>query len=249
MAIQDGAAGGIDAAIISRMVHPDEADLTEDAAEAVLRIFRLDQDVQHRLHDLLVKNPGRRLDPRRGGRTGELSPDQPPDRSGSRQGPVLLEEARLGDECRAGTAGPRAGGKSVRILRVAPDRLACDLRDRPHHRPPASWTHGRGQSRVILRLLQRPQGAEPDRADPATEKVTRLPSSATAQVVLPFPLPREHELLGRTAIGRTTIDVLRMNHPSLVALREILMAAGLESIPNVKSWVSIHSSAETRPGC
>ena len=32
---------------------------------------------------------------------------------------------------------------------------------------------------------------------------------------------------GRTPIGRTTIDVLRMNHPPLVALREILMEAGL----------------------
>ena len=34
-------------------------------------------------------------------------------------------------------------------------------------------------------------------------------------------------LIGKTAIGRTTIQVLRMNHPQLVALREILMAGGL----------------------
>ena len=62
--------------------------------------------------------------------------------------------------------------------------------------------------------------------DPATGKVTRLYH------------PRQHKwsyhfryegstLIGRTAIGRTTSDVLRMNHPPLVALREILMAAGL----------------------
>ena len=62
--------------------------------------------------------------------------------------------------------------------------------------------------------------------DPATGKVTRLYH------------PRRHKwayhfrfdgsiLTGRTAIGRTTIDVLRMNHPQLVALRDILMAAGI----------------------
>jgi hypothetical protein len=62
--------------------------------------------------------------------------------------------------------------------------------------------------------------------DPATGRVTRLYH------------PRRHKwshhfryeggtLIGRTAIGRTTIDVLRMNHPPLVALRETLMAAGL----------------------
>lgn len=57
MATQQGSAS-TDAAIIARMVRPDEADLTEDAAEAVLRIFRLDQSDQDRLHDLLVKNQG-----------------------------------------------------------------------------------------------------------------------------------------------------------------------------------------------
>ena len=62
--------------------------------------------------------------------------------------------------------------------------------------------------------------------DPATGKVTRLYH------------PRRHKwgyhfrfggstLIGRTAIGRTTIDVLRMNHPQLVALRDILIAAGI----------------------
>jgi hypothetical protein len=62
--------------------------------------------------------------------------------------------------------------------------------------------------------------------DPATGQMTRLYH------------PRRHKwsyhfrfdgsiLIGRTAIGRTTIDVLRMNHPQLVALRDILMAAGI----------------------
>ena len=61
--------------------------------------------------------------------------------------------------------------------------------------------------------------------DPTTGKLTRLYH------------PRRHKwpyhfhyhgskLIGRTAIGRTTIDVLRINHPTLVALREILMSAG-----------------------
>jgi HNH endonuclease len=61
--------------------------------------------------------------------------------------------------------------------------------------------------------------------DPVTGKLTRLFH------------PRRHKwswhfrwkggkLIGRTAIGRTTIDVLRINLPNLVALREQLMADG-----------------------
>ena len=61
--------------------------------------------------------------------------------------------------------------------------------------------------------------------DPRTGKLTRLFS------------PRRHkwthhfryaggELLGRTAIGRTTVEVLRINLPNLIALRELLMEDG-----------------------
>jgi hypothetical protein len=34
-------------------------------------------------------------------------------------------------------------------------------------------------------------------------------------------------LIGRTAIGRTTIEVLQINRPYLVAIREVLIAAGV----------------------
>lgn len=62
--------------------------------------------------------------------------------------------------------------------------------------------------------------------DPATGKLTRLYH------------PRRHSwshhfrsdggtLIGRTAIGRTTIEVLQINLPSRVALREVLQAAAL----------------------
>jgi hypothetical protein len=61
--------------------------------------------------------------------------------------------------------------------------------------------------------------------DPATGKLTRLFH------------PRRHKwshhfryeggtLLGRTAIGRTTIDVLRINLPNLVAIRQVLIEDG-----------------------
>ena len=61
--------------------------------------------------------------------------------------------------------------------------------------------------------------------DPAASKITRLFH------------PRRHKwlhhfryeggrLVGRTAIGRTTIDVLRINLPNLVALREWLIEDG-----------------------
>jgi hypothetical protein len=62
--------------------------------------------------------------------------------------------------------------------------------------------------------------------DTATGKITRLYH------------PRRHKwsyhfryqggtLIGRTAIGRTTIDVLQINRPYLVAIREVLVAAGV----------------------
>jgi hypothetical protein len=61
--------------------------------------------------------------------------------------------------------------------------------------------------------------------DRATGKITRLYH------------PRQHKwsyhfryqggtLIGRTAIGRATIDVLQINRPYLVAIREALIAAG-----------------------
>ncbi len=62
--------------------------------------------------------------------------------------------------------------------------------------------------------------------DPATRKLTRLFH------------PRRHKwshhfryqggvLIGRTAIGRTTVEVLQINLPNLVELRGILMDDGL----------------------
>jgi len=35
------------------------------------------------------------------------------------------------------------------------------------------------------------------------------------------------ELIGRTAIRRTTVEVLRINTPNLIALRELLVEDGL----------------------
>jgi hypothetical protein len=62
--------------------------------------------------------------------------------------------------------------------------------------------------------------------DPRTNKLTKLFH------------PRRHRwswhfrwdgpyLVGRTAIGRTTVDVLALNDPALVAVREALMEEGL----------------------
>lgn len=48
--------GNTEAAILTRMIHPERADLPEEAAEAVLKLFGLDQSDSDRLHDLLVRN-------------------------------------------------------------------------------------------------------------------------------------------------------------------------------------------------
>jgi hypothetical protein len=62
--------------------------------------------------------------------------------------------------------------------------------------------------------------------DPATGKLTRLYHPRRHKWVYHFRF-QGSTLIGRTAIGRTTIDVLHMNHPEIIALRGILMAGGL----------------------
>ncbi len=62
--------------------------------------------------------------------------------------------------------------------------------------------------------------------DPATGKVTRLYHPRRHKWSYHFRF-QHSTLIGRTAIGRTTIDVLKMNHPQLVALRDILTAGGV----------------------
>ena len=62
--------------------------------------------------------------------------------------------------------------------------------------------------------------------DPKTGKLTRLFHPRRHQWSYHF----QYEggtLIGRTAIGRTTIEVLQIDLPNLVALREVLMRAGL----------------------
>ncbi len=62
--------------------------------------------------------------------------------------------------------------------------------------------------------------------DPTTGKITRLYHPRRHKWAYHFRF-QGSTLIGRTAIGRTTIDVLQMNHVELVALRGILMAGGL----------------------
>ena len=45
-----------DAAIIARAIQSEEADLPEDSAGAVLRLFRLDASGVDRMHELGVEN-------------------------------------------------------------------------------------------------------------------------------------------------------------------------------------------------
>ena len=49
--------GNTEAAIITRMIHPEKADLPDVAAEALLRL-RFDQFDLDRMHELAVKNQG-----------------------------------------------------------------------------------------------------------------------------------------------------------------------------------------------
>jgi len=62
--------------------------------------------------------------------------------------------------------------------------------------------------------------------DPATGKLTRLFHPRRHQWHYHFRFDGS-TLTGRTAIGRTTVYVLQMNHPQMVALRDILIAGGV----------------------
>ncbi len=65
MATQQGRVtpGNTEAAIIARVIHPEEADLPGDAARVVLRLLRFDQGDLDRMHELAVKNQDDALTP------------------------------------------------------------------------------------------------------------------------------------------------------------------------------------------
>jgi hypothetical protein len=92
---------------------------------------------------------------------------------------------------------------------------------RHHHGPTAS-----GNLALSCAYCNGYKGPNLTGRDPQSGKIT------------PLFHPRKHKwgyhfcyegttLTGRTAIGRTTVDVLRINDPQRVALREILIAAGV----------------------
>jgi hypothetical protein len=70
------------------------------------------------------------------------------------------------------------------------------------------------------------KGANIAGLDPLTGKLTPLFNPRRHKWSRHF-LYAGGELIGRTTIGRTTIDVLQINLPNLVALRELLMEDGL----------------------
>ena len=56
MAMMQDITGSTEAAIIARMIHAEKADLPKGTAQAVLRLFSLDQADLDRMHILAVKN-------------------------------------------------------------------------------------------------------------------------------------------------------------------------------------------------
>ena len=88
--------GNSEAAILTRMIHPERADLPEEAAEAVLKLFGLDQSDSDRFHDLLVRNQDDSLTPAEKDELRDVSPRQHDDRPDARQGPPFPQEACLG---------------------------------------------------------------------------------------------------------------------------------------------------------
>jgi hypothetical protein len=119
----------------------------------------------------------------------------------------------------------RAGGRCEYCrLPQAASRVPFEIdhiRSRKHHGPTVA-----GNLALSCIYCNGYKGPDLSGIDPATGRLTKLFH------------PRRHKwdyhfryqggtLIGRTAIGRTTIDVLRINLPNLVALREVLMEDGL----------------------
>ncbi len=63
MATVQGTPTSTEAAIIARMIHPEKADLPNDAAQAVLRLLSFDQADLDRMHFLAVRNQDDALTP------------------------------------------------------------------------------------------------------------------------------------------------------------------------------------------
>ena len=63
MAMMQDITGSTEAAIIARMIHAEKADLPKDTAQAVLRLFSLDQADLDRMHILAVRNQDDALTP------------------------------------------------------------------------------------------------------------------------------------------------------------------------------------------
>ena len=63
MATAQDTTGSTEAAIIARMIHPENANLPNDAAQAVLRLINLDKSDLDRMHILAVRNQDDALTP------------------------------------------------------------------------------------------------------------------------------------------------------------------------------------------
>jgi len=63
MATAQKITGNTEAAIITRMIHPERADLPNDTAKAILGLFSLDQADLDRMHELAVQNQNDTLTP------------------------------------------------------------------------------------------------------------------------------------------------------------------------------------------
>lgn len=62
MAIPQSAVGGTESAILSRLIRPDQDDLSNEAAQALLRLH-FDHEDLDRLHELAIKNQDGALTP------------------------------------------------------------------------------------------------------------------------------------------------------------------------------------------
>ena len=120
-----------------------------------------------------------------------------------------------------------ACGSRLRILPDAPGVLSHGpVPDRPCHRPSAWQSHDAGQPGPVCVHDNLHKGPNIAGIDPLTRKLTKLFN------------PRRHkwerhfrwdgpDLIGRTAVERTTIVVLAMNDPDVIRVRRSLIEEGL----------------------
>ena len=148
--------------------------------------------------------------------------------SNPRPGPLFGEARRTGSirEPGPGPPGLATSAGPLRVLSPPGFRLSSAVSRRSHHCAPARAPTVIENLALACLHSNRHKGPNIAGRDPATGELVRLFHPRQEQWSRHFEW-RAAELSGGTAIGRITIQVLAINDPDFLAVREALMEEGV----------------------